>query len=247
MIDYNKYIYTKRECIRYGLTGGAVGFSILMLFYDNILFCGLCALPAGILFLKYYRRVLIERRRWELTVQFKDAMDSMVSALVAGYSFENAVWQAEQDIGLMYGKEDIIMREMSYMTHKMSLKVPVETLIRELGERSGAEDIMTFSEILLTAKKTGGNLVQVMKRTAQNITERMEIRREIETMIAGKKMEAGCMTAVPLFMIVYLRFFCPGFLDPLYHNPIGAAAMTGALAVYAAAFFWGRKIMKIEL
>lgn len=247
MIDYNKYIYTKKEWIRYGLAGGAAGFCILMLFYDHILFCGLCALPAGVLFLKYYRRVLMERRRWELTVQFKDAMDSMVSALVAGYSFENAVWQAEQDIGLMYGKEDIIMREMSYMTHKMSLKVPVETLIRELGERSGAEDIMTFSEILLTAKKTGGNLVQVMKRTAQNITERMEIRREIETMIAGKKMEARCMTAVPLLMIVYLRFFCPGFLDPLYHNPIGAAAMTGALVVYAAAFFWGQKIMKIEL
>lgn len=247
MIDYNKYIYTKKEWIRYGLAGGAAGFCILMLFYDHILFCGLCALPAGVLFLKYYRRVLMERRRWELTVQFKDAMDSMVSALVAGYSFENAVWQAEQDIGLMYGKEDIIMREMSYMTHKMSLKVPVETLIQELGERSGAEDIMTFSEILLTAKKTGGNLVQVMKRTAQNITERMEIRREIETMIAGKKMEARCMTAVPLLMIVYLRFFCPGFLDPLYHNLIGAVAMTGALAVYAAAFFWGQKIMKIEL
>lgn len=247
MIDYNQYVYTRAERFRYGVCGSAAGFAILMLFYDNILLCSVCAPLAGILFLRYYRRTLVERRRWELMVQFKDAMDSLVSALVAGYSLENAVRQAERDLGLMYGAGDVIMPEISYMTRKIDLKVSVEDLMKELGERSGVEDIATFSEILMTAKKTGGNLVQVMRRTAGNISERMEIRREIETMIAGKKMEARCMTAIPLLMIVYLRVFSPGFLDPLYHNLMGVLVMTGALAVYAGAFLWGQNIMKIEL
>lgn len=246
MIDYKKYVYTKTEIIKYGLGGGMAGFIILMLFYDHVLFCGLLAVPTAIIFLKIFKHSLIERRRWELTVQFKDAMESLVSALVAGYSLENAMRQSERDLALMYSEQDIILREFEYMTRKLELKVPVETLIRDLGARSEAEDIIIFGEILMTAKKTGGNLVQVMKRTSANIMEKIEIRREIDGLVSGKKMEARCMTAIPLLMIVYLRIFSPGFLDPLYRNLAGAGIMTGALAVYVGAFLWGQRIMKID-
>lgn len=246
MIDYNQYVYTAAERIRYGMLGGAAGFVILMLFYDQLIFCGICAVPAGVLFLRLYRNRLIEKRRWELTIQFKDAMESMVSALVAGYSLENSVRQAHQDLKVMYREDDVIMREFSYMMSKMDLKAGVETLIEDLGTRSGVEDIRTFSEILSTAKKTGGNLVQVMRKTAGNISQKMEIKREIETMIAGKKMESNCMTAIPLLMIAYLRVFSPGFLDPLYHNMSGILVMTGALLLYSVSVLWGQKIMKIE-
>lgn len=246
MIDYNQYVYTKRELVRYGLSGMAAAFVMLMLFYNNIFVCGAGSVLGGILFLRYYRHSLMERRRWELTVQFKDAMDSLVSALVAGYSLENALRQTEKDLRLMYEEEDVIMLEISYMVRKMSVKVPASELIADLGARSGVDDIRVFSEILVTARKTGGNLVQVMKRTAGNIAEKIEMKREIETVISGKKMESNCMTAVPLLIIIYLRVFSPGFLDPLYNNPMGFLLMSGALAVYAAAFLWGQKIMKIK-
>lgn len=246
MIDYKHYKYTKGEMVRYGLAGGAIGFVILMLFYDNFFFCGLCSILCGILFLRHYRHILAEKRRWELTIQFKDAMESLVSALVAGYSLENAVRQAKQDLELMYEKDDIIMLEMSHMIRKMDLKVSVEALVKDLGVRSGVEDIAVFSEILITAKRTGGNIVQVMRRTAGNIAEKMEMKMEIETMLAGKKMESKCMTAIPLLMILYLRICSPGFLDPLYHNLIGIIVMTAALAIYTVSFLWGQRIMKIE-
>ena len=176
-MDYNQYIYTKWEVIRYGLCGGAAAFVILMLFYDNVIVCGFGAAAASALFLKYYRRILMEKRRWQLTVQFKDATESLVSALVAGYSLENAVRQAEKDLRMMYDQDDIIMIEFSQMIHKMDLTVPAAELLRDLGTRSGIEDIRTFSEILMTARKTGGNLVQVMRRTSGNIAERIEMRR----------------------------------------------------------------------
>lgn len=247
MIDYNKYVYTKKELVRYVLCGGSAGFVLLMLFYNNVLLCGILSVPSVLLFLSYYRRILLERRRWELTIQFKDAMESLVSALSAGYSLENSVREAEGDLKLMYSPEDIIRKEFDHMKRRMDLNISVEKLMKELGQRSGAEDIIMFSEILGTARHTGGNLVRIMRQTSSNIAEKIELRREIETLVAGKKMETACMTAVPLLMILYLRIFSPGFLDPLYNNLMGGIVMTGALAVYGGAFLWGQSIMKIEL
>lgn len=247
MINYNKYVYTKKELIRYGLCGGSAGFVLLMLFYNNVVLCGVLSLPAALFFLGYYRKILLERRRWQLTIQFKDAMESLVSALSAGYSLENSVREAVGDLKLIYSPEDIIRKEFDHMRRRMEVKTSVETLMKELGERSSVEDIMMFSEILGTARRTGGNLVRIMRQTSSNIAEKIEVRREIETLVAGKKMEAACMTAVPLLMILYLRIFSPGFLDPLYNNLMGGIVMTGALAVYSASFLWGQHIMKIEL
>ena len=85
----------------------------------------------------------------------------------------------------------------------------------------------------------------MMKRTAQNISEKMEIQREIQTMIAGKKMEANCMTAIPLFIILYLQICSPGFLDPLYEG-FWTDFYDWCIFVYLGAAAWSRHLMKIE-
>ncbi len=246
MIDYNQYVYTRTEWIRYGAMGAGIGFVLFLLFYNSLIVGSVLAILFAFGFLMYYRGICAERRRWELTVQFKDAMESLVAALVAGYSLENAVVEAHKDLAFMYESEAIIMKELDYMIGKIQLKVSVEALVQDLGKRSGVPDIITFGEILSTAKRTGGNIAQVMRRTAGNIAEKIEMKREMETLVAGKKMEARFMTAIPLLMIVYLRLFSPGFLDPLYHNLSGVLIMTIALMVYVISFLWSQKIMTIQ-
>ena len=49
------------------------------------------AVIGGILYFRYRKKAMAEQERWDLMLEFKDAMDSMVSALVAGYSMEKAV------------------------------------------------------------------------------------------------------------------------------------------------------------
>ena len=65
-------------------------------------------------------------------------------------------------------------------------------------------------------------------------------------MIAGKRLESVCMMVIPLLIIVYLRVFSPGFLNPLYQGLMGRVIMTVALAVYLGAVWWSRRIMSIK-
>ena len=247
MISYTDYCFSKREKVRYGAIGMGIGSMTAVLFFNHIFAVILLAFAGGFLFLKYYCRVLAKRQQEILVLQFKDAMESMISALSAGYSLENSVFETQKDLALMYRKEDLIMREFDYFVTQVRLHVPVEKLMMDLGERSGMEDIKVFSEILITARKTGGNLVKIMKRTAENISQKIETKREIETVIAGKKMEAGCMNLIPIGIILYLRICSPGFLDPLYGNLPGIMIMTVSLAVYIFAFWWSRKITDISV
>ena len=65
--------------------------------------------------------------------------------------------------------------------------------------------------------------------------------------LEAKKMEQNMMSIIPCLILFYVQTVSPGFLDGMYHNPTGIAIMTAALAVYAGAVFWGRKIVDIEV
>lgn len=246
MKDYNIYRYTWRERIQNSLIGMAAGVVLSYLFYHNWLLCLATGLAGGALYPKYRKQVLAERQKWSLMVEFKDAMESMIAALAAGYSMENAITEAYHDMLLLQGGETEMLRELSEIRKKLQLQHTLDELLLDLGRRSGVEDIVTFAQIYATARRSGGNLVRIMKRTADNIAEKIEIQREIQTMIAGKKMEAICMMVIPLCIILYLQIGSPDFLSPLYVNPMGVIFMSAALLIYLAGVIWIRRIMNIR-
>lgn len=244
-IDYRNYCYSWRERIQNGLVGFWGSAILLYLFYQIWLLSLLGGGLGAIGYLVYRKRFMANKQRWELMAEFKDAMDSMVSALVAGYSMENAVTEAYHDLMLLKGQETPMIQELYRIRQKLRLQHPLDELLLDLGRRSGVEDMVTFAQIYVTARRSGGNLVKVMKRTAENIGEKMEMQREIQTMIAGKKMEATCMMIIPLLIILYLQVCSPGFLAPLYGNGMGALFMSVALIIYIVSVIWSRQIMNI--
>lgn len=246
MTDYTVYALNRKEKFQYMFIGYLGTVLLFYLFYQNLFI----SLPAGIIgafsYPAYRKKTLAGKRRWQLMMEFKDAMDSMVSALVAGYSMENAVGEAYRDLRLMYEEDTPMLRELKNLNQKIRLQQPLDKLLLDFGRRSGVEDILTFAQIYATARRSGGNLVQVMKRTAANIGEKMEIQREIRTMSAGKRMEASCMMLIPLLIILYMQFFSPGFLDPLYESAGGKIFMSIVLVIYLLMVAWSRSIMRIE-
>ena len=143
--------------------------------------------------------------------------------------------------------DPLTMEELREMERKRNLNQSMETLWADLGKRSGLEDIENFGEIFQVARRSGGNLKEIIQSTADNITRKTETRREIEISLAAKKMEQKVMSAVPFFILAYVDLGSPEFLEGLYHNKLGIFIMTACLGLYLAAFFWGRRIVEIEV
>ena len=244
--DYSSYRFSFKDNIKYILQGTAVIIILGALFYRSL---------PGIVLLSplvyYYRRSrargLIKERKWKLNLEFRDGIIALAAALEAGYSAENAFEEASKDLRQIYPDNSMISHEFSFIINQICMNITVEKALGDFGERTGIEDILSFSEVFCTAKRTGGDLINVIKITSNMISDKIEVKREIITLITAKRLEANIMKLTPLFILVYLSFSSPGFLNPLYHNFPGVAVMTIFLSCYLGALLIIDKIIAIEV
>ncbi|MFU0827956.1 MAG: Tight adherence protein B [Lachnoclostridium sp.] len=244
--DYNIYQYSKKEQAGYFLLGAVFGAITGYVFYDSI--PGMVLLTSyAFAYLRMKRKELAQKRKWQLNLEFRDGLLSLLAALNAGYSVENAFAQAVADLKLMYSSDALIVREFEGIVNQINMNCTVEDALKDLASRSDVEDIINFSEVFATAKRTGGDIIKIIRNTCNIISDKIEVKREIITLITGKKFEADIMCLVPFFIILYLRLFSGDFLKPLYHNIFGVLFMSFILILYYALFRLTRKIIHIEV
>ncbi|NLK28220.1 MAG: pilus assembly protein TadB [Clostridiales bacterium] len=244
--DYNRYHFTKFEYIRYILQGILFVLVLGILFYQSI-FGVLFLIPLVLIYLKRKKKLLINDRKWELNQEFRDSIISLSAALNAGYSAENAFEEARKDLKLLYREDSLIMQELSYIIKQIHMNISIEKALYDFGRRTGIEDIINFAEVFATAKRTGGDLIKIIQTSANAISDKIEVKREIITIVTGKKQEANIMKLIPPGILLYLHCFTPGFLTPLYHNLFGVIIMTLLLAIYLGAYLLADKIVSIEV
>lgn len=246
IIDYNTYEYTKREYMKYLFMGATLGAFIGYVFYSNILGT-LILMPYGILYAKNKKKELIKLRKWELNLEFRDGLMSVSAALNAGYSVENSFREAVDDLKLMYPPDALIIKEFDKVVYHLYMNVTLEDILRDFAKRSDVEDISNFTEVLVTAQKTGGDLIKIIKSTTNIISDKIEVKREIITLTTAKKLEANIMSIIPLGIVIYLRVCSPGFLEPLYHNIFGFLFMSIILIIYYITYLVTKKITDINI
>ncbi len=123
----------------------------------------------------------------------------------------------------------------------------VETLLLNLAQRCKVEDIEIFAEVFSVSKRTGGDIIAIISETLGTINDKIEVKRQIKTLVAAKRLEARIMSFVPLGIVVYMKLFSGGLLKPLYHNVLGMVIMTGLLIAYVAAYELSEEIIAIEI
>lgn len=245
-IDYDDYIFSKEEFVSNLSVGILLFFGISYLFYENILISFLVT-PLSIFYLKRRKQQKIKERRWKLNLQFREGLTALLGALNAGYSIENSFFSARKDLQVLYGEEELIVKEFAGIAAGLQMNQNVETLLEDFGKRSKVEDIELFAEVFSICKRTGGDLIMVISAALETIEDKMEIKRQIRTLTAAKGLEAKIMSVVPLGIIAYMKLFSGGLLEPLYHNFFGSFIMTGLLVVYLAAYELSGRIVDIEM
>lgn len=220
--------------------------TVSYLFYGTYL-CAILLSPYFIYFLKSWKKQWIEKRKRVFQMQFKEAMQSLATALNVGYSVENAMKEALKDLQVIYKKEERIVQEFRYMVRQLEVNVTLEKVLWEFSERTKEEDVQTFVTVFVMAKRSGGDMMAIIRNTVQQMSEKADVRREIETIITAKKLEFRVMSAIPFAMICYMKLSFPEFMGMLYGNLTGIVIMTICFLGYITAYEMGKRIVEIEV
>lgn len=245
-MDYRIYRLSVREKLKCLLTASGLGATIAFLFYNH--WSGLLFVP--VLYIIFRKRAVHSgagTRQEKLAKEFLDALRTVSASLLAGFSMENAWKEAEKEIKSLYGETSCMYQELEAMNHSVALNIPLEQLLEDFALRSGNADIASFSEVFAFAKRSGGNFVTIIEGTLEHMRARYDTEREIQVLVASRKMEQKVMNVVPIFILTYLKVTSGGFLNVLYGNPAGVLFMTGCLAAYGGVVLLAEKILNIKV
>lgn len=243
---YDTYIFSIKEKIGLFLIWIGISGAVAFFFYRSWVVWGAVILFFP-LFMKWQRGVAIRKRKWMLTLAFRDAIGMVAANLQAGNSIENAFRRTYMDLKGLYDESADIMGEFLLIGRGLDNNLVLEKLLLDFGERSDVEDIRDFADIFAVAKRSGGNLKEIITDTVDVISEKIEMKRSLRILISEKQFEQKIMSVIPFFILIYIGFTSPGYFDSLYHTLSGIGIMTACLAGYVLALFWGMKITAIEV
>ena len=246
-IDYSTYYMTKQEILLYTFIGCAVLFALGYIFYRNLIVSAVFAL-LGFKYPAIKTQDIIRDRQKKISYQFKDMLYAMQSAVSSGVSVENSVTMALEEMKKQYvDPTTIIIRELELMVNRISVGTNIEEVFADFAARTHNEDVFTFSNIFEISKRTGGNIVEIMRQTTTIISEKIEVKGEIDTRLSGKKAEGKVMIAMPILLIFFMSKTTGDFMEPVFTTIAGRIAATVALALVIVGALWLNKITDIEV
>ncbi len=232
--------------LRHIAVGIGLTLAVAFLFYRSV-----WAVVLGVIFVPLYVKIQWEReeraRRQDMKKQFISGMQMVSGSLRAGYSMENAWRKAETELLALYGPDAEFCIQMRWMNQRLAINEPMEKILDEFAAESGDEDICGFAEIFGYAKRSGGNLTEIIRTVTERMQEKEEILNEIETSVAAKKMEQRMMDLLLPGILLFITISSPSYVTSLYHNVPGVLVMSVCLGGYLACIYWSEKIMDIPV
>lgn len=245
-MNYKKYELTKKDRLEVFLETMILTTVIAFLFYRSLIAC-ILMMPIFYIFEKKKRQTGKERQDAMMQEQFLSAIQIVSSSLQAGISMEKAWIEAEKELKILYGSNALFYLELVEINHSTNLNVPIEKLFLQFAGRTDLEDMIWFAEILTYGKRSGGNWRKIIASCVYRMCEKQEAKKQIEIMVAEKKLEQRIMNIIPLGILAFLQFSSWDYMNVMYHNPVGVLCMTVVLIGYVLAIFLSEKILSIRV
>ena len=196
---------------------------------------------------KRMKQMKNEKQKELMLEQFMQGIQVLSTALQAGLSMENAWREVQKELELLYGKDSLFLGEVREMNRSVALNHTIESSFALFAQGVEIEEISQFSEILSYGKRSGGNWRKIISNVVDRLREKYEAQKQIEVLLAEKKLEQQIMNLMPLGILAFLQTFSWDYMQVLYHNTVGVLCMTVVLIGYGVAILIAEKIMRIKI
>jgi tight adherence protein B len=93
----------------------------------------------------------------------------------------------------------------------------------------------------------GGNLVEIVKNTTNILGDKMEIKNEIDVLLAQRRFEKKVLNAMPIALVFILSMTAKDYIEPVFTTLLGKIVMSIAIGLIAISWFISERIMDIDI
>lgn len=165
-----------------------------------------------------------------------EAIDLIVSALRVGHSLNATMGLVSREC------PDPVGGEFRITFDEQNFGLELKSALDNMTTRVPLQDLRIVVTAILIQRESGGNLAEVLEKTATVIRERFRLKREVMTRTAQGRLTGWVLTLLPVVLAALLYTINPKMMSLLWTTKIGVEL------IYAAAgmiFIGGMIIRKI--
>ena len=172
---------------------------------------------------------------------FPEAIDTLARAVRAGHAFTTALEMIANEVS------EPVAGEFRQLFEEQKFGLPVREALLNLTDRVPLVDVKFFVTAVMLQRETGGNLAEILDNLSYVIRERFKILRQVRVHTAQGRLTMVLLMALPPTIVVVMLVLNPGFIRPLFDDPIGHALIVGGITLQTMGYFFIRKIIRIQV
>jgi tight adherence protein B len=170
-----------------------------------------------------------------------DALDLMTRALRAGHAMSSAIELVGIESPAPLGPE------FASVFQQQKLGVRFRDALLEMGRRVPSSDLHFLLTAILVQRETGGDITEILERTAHVIRERVRIAAEVKTKTAQGKLTGWILGLLPVILLALINLVSPGYSHLLFHDPIGQKMLYAGAGFIVIGGLVIRKIVDVRV
>jgi len=172
---------------------------------------------------------------------FPEAIDTLARAVRAGHAFTTALEMISAEVS------EPVAGEFRQLFEEQKFGMPVRDALMNLTERMPSVDVKFFVTAVMLQRETGGNLAEILDNLSYVIRERFKIQRQVRVYTAQGRLTMGLLMGMPPIIVAVMMTLNPGFIRPLFADPIGHVLLVAGLTLQTVGYFVIRKIIRIQV
>lgn len=220
------------------ITGGIAGLALGLVVSGLLLGILLMMLAPVVAHLTLIFR--IARRRSKFEDQLGDTLQLLTGGLRAGHSILRAIDAAAIEADAPTSDE------MRRVVTETSLGKDLLASLMDTSKRMESEDFAWIAQAIQINREVGGDLAEVLDQVGATIRERSEIKGQIRALAAEGKFSAYILVALPFAIGAMLMVVSPGYITPLFEEPLGWVMIGASVVMMTIGCLWLRKIIDLK-
>jgi tight adherence protein B len=172
--------------------------------------------------------------------QLPDSLDVTVRSLSAGHPLSTSISLVSREM------PDPVGSEFGIMSDEMTYGVDIDTAMRNMSMRVGADELNLLAISLTVQRGAGGNLSEILTNLAEMLRKRAMLKAKIKAISAEGRMTSWFMFIFPFFLFGLLKTISPNYFDPVWASGYADIVIIIGISLMTFGMLVVRKIVNFD-